>query len=288
MMRAGLTSIVMVSYFTGPCLDAAIESVLDQPEPLELLVVDNGNPRDVVTSLQIWTTREPRLRVLSGHGNVGFGAACNLGALQASGEFLLLVNPDGVLPPDGLARFLAHAATRRAPFLIGPCVLDGEGREQSGSRQMELTPLSAIGGRLGLGLILPAARYNLAGSPLPAGLKPVAGTSGSCMFMRRADFWAIGGFDEGYFLYVEDVDLCLRFRRNGGDVLFAPDIAFRHLGGTSDAPRIVVERHKARGFRRYFATHFPATTWPVRMLLEAAISAQFAWRGLRAWLHTRR
>lgn len=288
MTEAALTSVVMVSYFTGPCLDAAIEGVLSQPEPVELLVVDNGNPPGLVDVLRNWALREPRLRILSGHGNIGFGAACNLGAREARGEFLLLVNPDGVLPPDGLARFLAHAATRRSPFLIGPCVLDAEGREQSGSRQMELTPLSAIGGRLGLGRVFPAARYNLAGTPLPAGLEPVAGTSGSCMFMRRADFWAIGGFDEGYFLYVEDVDLCLRFRRNGGDVLFAPDIAFRHVGGTSDAPRIVVERHKARGFRRYFATHFPATSWPMRLLLEAAIAAQFAWRAVRALLHARR
>jgi GT2 family glycosyltransferase len=288
MTRPGLTTVVMVSYFTGPCLDAAIKAVLDQPEPLEMLVVDNGNSPGVVAALESWAARELRLRVVSGHGNIGFGAACNLGARQGSGEFLLLVNPDGVLPPDGLARFLAHAATWRAPFLIGPCVLDAEGREQSGSRHRELTPLSAIGGRLGLGRILPAARYNLEGTPLPRELEPVAGTSGSCMFMRRADFLAIGGFDEGYFLYVEDVDLCLRFRQAGGDVLFAPDIAFRHVGGTSDAPRVVVERHKAQGFRRYFATHFPDTPWPMRLLLDAAISAQFAWRSARAWLHARR
>ena len=105
--------------------------------------------------------------------------------------------------------------------------------------------------------LFPGLRLNLHRTPLPTALTPVPAISGACMFLRREAYWRIGGFDEGYFLHVEDLDLCLRFRRGGGEILFAPDVVVRHLGGTSAAPKATVERHKARSFRRYFRRNFP-------------------------------
>jgi GT2 family glycosyltransferase len=89
------------------------------------------------------------------------------------------------------------------------------------------------------------------------------------MFLRQEDYWKIGGFDEGYFLHVEDLDLCLRFRRAGGEILFAPDVVVRHLGGTSDSPKALVERHKARSFRRYFRQNFASLPkWCIRQVMR--------------------
>ena len=139
-----LTSVVIVSYYTGPALEQAIASVLAQDRPVELLLVDNGIPPETLAVLAAWAAREPRLRLLTGQGNIGFGAACNLGARAAQGETLLLLNPDGALPPDALAGLQRHAAALPSLWMIGPRILDGTGLDQAGSRRRLLTPLSAV------------------------------------------------------------------------------------------------------------------------------------------------
>jgi GT2 family glycosyltransferase len=286
--EAGLTSVVMVSYNTGPALLGAIASVLAQDDAVELLLVDNGNPPETLALLAAWAARETRLRLLTGQGNIGFGAASNLGARLAGGDALLLLNPDGELPPGALAALRRHAGAWPAPVMIGPRILDAAGRDQAGSRRRLLTPRSALVEALRLHRVFPAQRLNLHRTPLPGAVTPVPAISGACMFMRRADFLRIGGFDEGYFLHVEDLDLCLRFRRAGGEILFAPDVVVRHVGGTSDAPEAAVERHKARSFRRYFRQNFPDLPRPVLWALEAAIAAQLGLRMLRGRLSRRR
>jgi GT2 family glycosyltransferase len=281
---AALTSVVIVSYHTGPALLAAIDSVLAQDRPVELLLVDNGNPPETLAALVARATREPRLRLLTGHGNIGFGAACNLGARAAQGDHLLLLNPDGELPPDAVSALLRHEADLPPRWMIGPRILDGAGRDQAGSRRRLLTPRSALVEALRLHRIFPGLRLNLHRSPLPAGISPVPAISGACMFLPREEYWRIGGFDEGYFLHVEDLDLCLRFRRGGGEILFDPHVVVRHVGGTSGSPKAVVERHKARSFRRYFRQNFPGMPRLVRLALDGAIAAQLGLRMLRARL----
>jgi GT2 family glycosyltransferase len=102
------------------------------------------------------------------------------------------------------------------------------------------------------------------------------------MFLPREDFRRIGGFDEDYFLHVEDLDLCLRFHRAGGEIYFAPDVAVTHIGGTSKATGAFIEKHKARGFIRYFHKNFggqyPA---PFLWLLDLAIWVR---AGVKIWL----
>ncbi|MFC7473449.1 glycosyltransferase family 2 protein [Dankookia sp. GCM10030260] len=281
---AALTSVVIVSYQTGPALQRAVASALAQDRPVEVLLVDNGNPPETAAMLAAWAAREPRLRLLTGQGNIGFGAACNLGARAARGDALLLLNPDGELAPDALARLRRHAATLPSPWMIGPRILDGAGQDQAGSRRRLLTPVSALVEALRLHRLCPGLRLNLHRTPLPARITPVPAISGACMFLRREAYWRIGGFDEGYFLHVEDLDLCLRFRRGGGEILFAPDVVVRHLGGTSEAPKAVVERHKARSFRRYFRQNFPGMPKLVRLALDGAIAAQLGLRMLRGRL----
>jgi GT2 family glycosyltransferase len=77
--------------------------------------------------------------------------------------------------------------------------------------------------------------------------------SGALMYMSRAGFERLGGFDEGYFLHVEDLDLCRRAEADGGSVIYTPHARAMHHGATSDAPAIAVEQHKAAGLRRYFS-----------------------------------
>ncbi len=282
-------SAIVVSYHTGAILDQALDALLQAPELAELILVDNGNPPPVLAKLAERTKKEPRLRVLSGHGNLGFAAGCNLGARTAGSDFLLFLNPDCLLPPGGLARLLADTRTLPRPWLAGGRLINPDGSEQRGSRRGELTPASAVVEGLRLDRIWPARfakhRFNWhEAQPTGQNAIPVPVISGACIFVHQEDFWAIGGWDEGYFLHVEDIDLCHRFRRAGGTVYHLPQVVLEHSGATSDAPGPTVEWHKAKGFIRYFDTHFAATTpAPWMWLLKSMIFGRFLLRAARSF-----
>ncbi len=268
---APLTSVVMVSYHTGPVLTRAIASVLAQSEPVELCLVDNGNPPEVIETLRTMAGNDARIRFLTGHGNVGFSRGCNLGARAAQGDHLLFLNPDSVLPPDTLLKLQKHGATLKRPYMIGARLLGEDGHDQRGCRRALLTPGTAFVEALGLFRLFPRLRLNFNEEKVPAALAPMPAISGAFMYLPREDFFRIDGFDEGYFLHVEDMDLCLRFRRAGGEILFAPDIPVTHIGATSNAPSWFIEKHKARGFVRYFHKNFGGNyPLPLLWLVDAA------------------
>src|SRR5690606_18968949 len=88
--------------------------------------------------------------------------------------------------------------------------------------------------------------------PMPSEASAVGAVSGALMMMRRTDFVMVGGFDEEYFLHVEDVDLCRRVEEAGGKVVFQPGALAMHMRSTSDAPADFITQHKLRSFARYF------------------------------------
>jgi hypothetical protein len=97
------------------------------------------------------------------------------------------------------------------------------------------------------------------------------------MFLLAADFWFVKGFDEGYFLHVEDLDFCLRFRRAKGEIYFVPDVVVTHIGGTSETTSKFLEEQKAKGFMRYFHENFGHSyPQPVLWALDAAILTRLA------------
>jgi GT2 family glycosyltransferase/uncharacterized protein YbjT (DUF2867 family) len=251
-----LTSVVMVTYRTGPVLPRAIASVLAQTAPIELILVDNGNPEDVMAQLAGMAARDPRLHILRGHGNVGFAKGCNLGATAARGDYLLFLNPDSLLPSDAVADLLEEGGSLKRPFMLGARLVNEDGSDQRGCRRAILTPASAFIEALGLGWIFPERRLNRHRDKVPSHTVPVPAITGAFTFIPREDFWNIQGFDEGYFLHVDDLDLCLRFRRAGGEIYFVPRIVVTHIGGTSRTTKAFTEKHKARGFVRYFHKNF--------------------------------
>lgn len=276
--QKSLTSVIMVSFHTGAVLDEAIASVLAQPEPVQLCLVDNGNPPEVVTRLQAMAAADPRIKFITGHGNVGFSRGCNTGARAADGEYLLFLNPDSKLPKDALPKLKHYTKIIQRPFMIGARLLDSDGTDQRGCRRALLTPKTAFIEALHLHRFFPRERLNFNEEPIPISITKMPAISGAFMFLARDDFWKIDGFDEGYFLHVEDLDICLRFRRAGGEIYFAPDVVVTHIGGTSKATKAFIEKHKARGFIRYFQKNFSGE-YPAP-LLRALYAAVWA----RTWL----
>jgi N-acetylglucosaminyl-diphospho-decaprenol L-rhamnosyltransferase len=258
--RAVQVSIVMVSFHTGPALDEAVDAVLAQDVDLELIVVDNGNPEEVTAALKARSLADPRIGVLTGHGNVGYAAACNMGAKEASGEYLLLLNPDCVIQRDALIDLIRLTEGAARPWVAGCRIVNPDGTDQRGSRRELPTPWLTLVEALRLDRMAPNHPYfrrlNQHNLPLPEAVSAVPAVSGACMLIPLDDYRTIGGMDERYYLHVEDLDLCFSIAQAGGTVLFVPQVSLVHYKSTSDASATRVEWHKARGFTQYFRKNF--------------------------------
>jgi GT2 family glycosyltransferase len=225
------------------------------PSCVEIILVNNGNSDEVVTELSAWTEAEPRLKLISGHGNVGFGRACNLGAKHAISSILAFVNPDCMVEPDALAQ-MALLTDTPGPVLVGGCICNPQGLEQRGARRGTLSMWSACVSFSGTGRPGEQAGiwrdFNRNCEPLPTSPIETPVVSGALMVTRADAFWQIGGFDEAYFLHVEDIDLCHRYGLGGGKVIFDPNARATHIGGTSQTAALRVEAAKLRSFLYYF------------------------------------
>jgi N-acetylglucosaminyl-diphospho-decaprenol L-rhamnosyltransferase len=282
-------SVVIVSYHTGPALWSCLDSLRNQNLPLEIILVNNGNPPDVEERLRHYASQH-NIALLTDHGNVGFGTACNMGAIKATGPWLLFLNPDCVLSPNLLSIVLEEANTYPTKTMFGARLLDEEGREQSGSRRNTLTPLNAVLDSVGIARALsPHYRFNLHRAALPNKPTEVEAISGAFMLLRLDDFNNITGFDTAFFLHVEDLDLCLRFRQAGGKIVFLPHLNITHIGHTSHVSSAFVEWNKTKSFIRYFHKHFQRQyTKPVLWFIDSLIILRFFLKTLFGYLKNRR
>jgi GT2 family glycosyltransferase len=274
-VEAGISAVV-VTYNSGDILRACLTSLLASPACEGIILVNNGNPDKLLNELSAWTEAEPRLKLITGHGNIGFGRACNLGAKHAIGSILAFVNPDCMVEPDALAQ-MALLADASAPVLVGGCICDPEGLEQRGARRGALSLWSACVSFLGLGRPGEQAGiwrdFNRNREPLPTSAIETPVVSGALMLTRADAFWQIGGFDEAYFLHVEDIDLCRRYRLGGGKVVFHPNARATHIGGTSQTAPWHVEAAKLRSFLYYFWKYARPPFGHVSVILVAPVLA---------------
>ncbi len=273
-------SVVMVSYHTGPVLFVSVNSALRQPQLAELIIVDNGNPPDVLARLQQIALSEPRLKILSGHGNIGFSAACNLGAKQVTAEFLLLLNPDCLLPPNALTDMMDAFDEVAGAMLAGCWLQNPDGSEQRGGRRQLLTPMTALAEALALHRFLKVKRLNEYQTPMPPVTHEVPAISGAFMFIRNIDFQRMHGMDEGFFLHVEDLDLCMRVRNAGGKIICVPRVQVTHmLSSSGEVSSHFIEWQKTKGFVRYFDKHYHGKYVPGLLpLAKLAIYARYTLR----------
>lgn len=283
-------SAIMVSYNTGPVLFRAIEAAMHQEGLKELIVVDNGNGRDVRAELKALSENDTRLKFITGHGNVGFATGCNLGAEKASGDYLLLLNPDCIMPSGALARMVSALEAHPEAWLAGCRILNPDGTEQAGSRRNLLTPGVAFVENFRLYRLLPQKkgqkayfkRMNFHEEESAEKPMYVPAISGAFMLIERERYYAIGGLDEEFFFHVEDLDFCYQIHKKGGKILFVPNVAAVHYRSTSEVSDMFVEFCKAKGFARYFDKHFRGRYMPGFLAaMKAAIYARFAVRALQ-------
>ena len=274
-----IISVVMVSYRTGPVLFDAINAVLRQPTPLELIIVDNGNSATDLYEMQQIEKSYKNVKVITGHGNVGFGSGCNLGAKYAKARYLALINPDCILDENCLNNFLREAVTLEGSWIMGADLRNPDRSTQRGSRRAILTPWLLAVEALKLYKLAPRhpyfQRFNQHESEVPNSLTEVPAISGAYMIMPNEVYKEVGGMDESYFLHVEDLDFCLRHHLKGGKTYFSPNVKATHHQSSSQVSWFFVEYNKSISLCLYFEKHFEDFYPPVFMwFLQGVIFAK--------------
>lgn len=252
-------SVIIVSYNSGTLLLECVQSVLCSSADVEVIVSDNDSTDCSIEALAELTSRDPRLVILRNSGNLGFAKGNNTALARASGDYVLFLNPDCIVGRDALAQMIAAMDAHPNAGMAGCLIRNPDGSEQSGCRRQIPTPRHALARMFVLG-----QRKNLKSNhlltdldPLPEVPTPVEAISGAFMFIRRELLKQIGSFDEAYFMHWEDLDLCLRIRNAGWDILFVPSVEIVHFKGRSSNQRpIFVEWHKHVGLIRFFRQHY--------------------------------
>lgn len=261
---------VVVNYHTGPLLGDCLRRLLRCAELAELVLVDNGSTAGEIDAL-LGELGDRRILRLDLPDNPGFAVACNRGARASTSPWLLFVNPDCLVEPDTLEALGRVAIPRERLGILGALLVDTQGRPDPASLRRDPLPARAIASALGLD------RFDaIDGVPLPIPFgqrEPLPGdaVSGALMLVRREAFAAARGFDEGYFMHAEDLDLCRRIRELGYEIWCAPAVHVVHVKGVSSRRRpLRVEYYKHRGLLRYFDKFdAPRCPWPLQLLIRA-------------------
>ena len=279
-MPASLTSIIIVAADSGPSLRECVARALASSVPVEVILVDNASRDGVPQAVDRAHANDERVHVIYSRDNLGFGPAVNVGARQARGDTLLVLNPDCMLEPDTLARMRDVLHEHADAGVIGAVVCDVDGVPDPASRRRDPLlhrSLNAMTGRAKRET--EGARYEGVDvpGPIPESVVEVENVSGAILLLPRTVFDRVGGFDEGYFLHCEDLDLCRRARDAGCKVLLAGNVRVRHAKGGSSAHRpVFVSYHKHRGMWRWFRKFDPAARKPLtRTLVACGIAAHF-------------
>ena len=273
--QAGLTSAIVVTHCSATTIETCLRALLSGSWPVEVVVVDNASDDITPQLLHERRAAEPALRVLLNAENPGFATACNQGAAQAHGDALLFVNPDAYVAPETVRCLRGLLDAHPDIGLLGCTVVDGRGRPHGPQRRREPTWRRSLCTLLGLSRLerrWPALAGVEDRRPLPdaAELVETDAVNGALMLVPRAVFEGVGGFDEGYRLHAEDLDLCRRIRDAGYRVAMAPRVRITHDGGVSSRRRpLQVEWWKTRSLWRYFRRHDQAAGNPLVAALVA-------------------
>jgi GT2 family glycosyltransferase len=273
-----LTSVIIVAADSGAALRECVARTLASNVQVELILVDNASRDGVPQALARAYEHDERVHVVYNHANLGFGPAVNVGARQARGDALLVLNPDCMLEPDTMSRMLEVQDAHPDAGVIGAVVCGADGTPDPASRRRDpllQRSLNEMTGRARRD----AARHEGVDvpGPMPDAVVETENVSGALMLLPRTVFGQLRGFDEGYFLHCEDLDLCRRARDAGYKVLLAGNVRVRHAKGGSSAHRpVFVSYHKHRGMWRWFGKFDPAAREPLtRALVAGGIAAHF-------------
>jgi N-acetylglucosaminyl-diphospho-decaprenol L-rhamnosyltransferase len=260
--------IVIVSYNARADLERCLDSLVGSPPRVAhgIVVVDNAS---VDGSAAMVRSRFHGVRLIEAGDNLGFARANNVGIRQSSSELVMLLNGDTIIPAGTIDRLVEKLDHRPDVAVIGPRIVDGNGRAELSFGRM-ISPWNELRQRI-------LVRGNERGTRVVVSYvdrltrheHDVDWVSGACLLVRRRDAESVGLLDERYFMYAEDVDFCAAVRSCGRRVLFAPEVEIVHLRGRSRqaAPRTSMDAYR-RSHVAFYEKHHPAWAAALRLYLR--------------------
>jgi len=249
------TSTIIVNYNTAELLGACLGSIAPLPAAGEVIVVDNASQDD---SLSMVAREFPWVKLIVNEQNLGFARANNRALKISTGEYVYFLNPDTVVKPGAFEAMNRFMSSHADVGLAGTRILNPDGSAQSSVERRY------PGQR--------RARKDLQGLT-----GDVAWVLGASMIARRAIVEDVGGFDENFFLYGEELDLCLRIRKKGWKIGFIPEAVVIHWGGQSERHTEAsdVWRKKFAAEWLFYRKHYSGQA--IRRIQRANV-AQALWR----------
>jgi len=264
--------VVCVVYHPGDELARFAETLATASRgPVELVVVDNGTDHTVARS--VVTGAGGRLLVPG--SNLGYGAAANRGAAGADAPWIVVANSDIEWTPGALDRLVAAGEEQPSAGALGPMLMNTDGTMYPSARA--LPSLRQGAGHAMFARLWPdnpwTRAYHARQESTGGYLREAGWLSGACLLLRREAFEQVGGFDESYFMFFEDVDLGERLGHAGWENLYVPDVRVTHVGGTSwrERPAPMIRAHHASALQyleRRYGRWYQA---PVRIALRAGL-----------------
>lgn len=245
-----MIAVVIVSWNTADLLANCLRTLSTAAsEPLDVIVVDNASADDSVTRARAFGAR-----VIVNDANVGYALANNQGwrAADAQADVIVLLNSDTLVPSGALGRLAAAVRADDGCGACGPQLLLPDGSPQPFGFGGDPTPA----------YLMMRTWRRLLGQPMHAWGDPTARdvdwTSGACLALRREALSRVGGFDERFFMYFEDVDLCRRVREAGWRVRRVPEATVTHIGGQSLRQNPAARQAYGQSLRYFYTKHFGA------------------------------
>ncbi|MBK7379936.1 MAG: glycosyltransferase family 2 protein [Ignavibacteriales bacterium] len=251
-------SVIIVNYNSTYCLVNCIASVMKYTEGVnyEIIVVDNNSTDNIQ---KIFFEKFPLVKVIKNNENRGFGAANNQGAEMARGRFLLLLNNDTLFVENSIFKICDFYLKSKGNLLIGCKLVTNNGSVQRSFYPFP-HPWNLITSNLFLYKIFPRSKLMNKSYLFTKEIKEIKEVDvivGAFMFLQRDLFIELGGFDENFFFYHEDTDLCFRFVQSGGRVLYFPQTHIIHLGGgTTDKYPWFRYKNKSVSVIKFAQKHF--------------------------------
>ncbi|HCP08514.1 MAG TPA: hypothetical protein DIT25_01810 [Candidatus Moranbacteria bacterium] len=242
-------SIIIVNYRSGQHLKKCLASLFNNLKDIdfEIIVVNNDENENVETHCNASLQEAGNIKIINHKKNVGFGAACNIGAKLAQGNILWFLNPDTEIASAGINEVLKEFKKNKAVGIIGSKMIDEKNKIQEWTAGKEATILGIILNNLGYKRdkkIWESKRT-----------VECAWVTGGAMFIRRELFEKIKGFDPNFFMYFEDIDLCKRVRMIGKKVLHLPEVEIKHIGSGSAKNKDEQKKIYYKSQEYYFEKH---------------------------------
>lgn len=260
-------AIIIVTFNSVEEIDGCLQSIdgHTDPFPTTITVVDNGSQDGTADHVR---QRWPSVTVIESGGNLGFAKANNIGIRATASDYVLLLNPDTVAPPGAIQTLVRGLASHPEAAIAGARLLSERGFPEL-SWGAAITPWNEtrqmIFSRLYLRKVRRIVRQM---DRLSRQARQVDWVSGAAMAIRRGDLDAVGGLDERYFMYNEDVDLCVEMRKRGRLTLYIAGAELLHYRGKSVPKNPDLERLRQLSHVAYYEKHLPKWAPLLRVYLK--------------------